>query len=163
MYITPIGSMCTSGPISQKPWQPLIDVQALFLVRVVLQADVDLQPARLALGSEIVVNFHCAAGDATRARADEDGRHLAALREVVLRSCAQDAEFFSCQLAHARTSSLRMDSSSSMARSGSILACTSPSTVMTGAKPQAPRHATVSSVKRPSSEVFFFPCRPRYS
>ena len=43
------------------------DVQALFLVRVVLQADVDLQPARLALGFEVVVNLHRAAGDTARA------------------------------------------------------------------------------------------------
>ena len=140
-----------------------LDVQALFLVRVVLQSDIDLQPARFALRFEIVIDLHRAAGDAARARADEDRRHLTALRKVVFCFRAQGAEFFSCQSAHERTSSLRMESSSSMARSGSILAWTSPSTVMTGAKPQAPRHATVSSVNKPSSEVFFFPCKPRYS
>ena len=140
------------------------DVQALLLVRVVLQPHIDLQPARFTLGLEIVVNLHCAAGNAAGARADENGRHLAALRKIMLRLRAQGAEFFSIQLVHACTPSfLRMESSSSIACSGSILACTSPSTVMTGANPQAPRHATVSSVKRPSSDVFFFPCSPRYS
>ena len=29
-YITPSGSICTSGPISQKPWQPLILMCRLF-------------------------------------------------------------------------------------------------------------------------------------
>ena len=141
-----------------------LDVQALLLVRVVLQPHIDLQPARFTLGLEIVVNLHCAAGNAAGARADENGRHLAALRKIMLRLRAQGAEFFSIQLVHACTPSfLRMESSSSIACSGSILACTSPSTVITGANPQAPRHATVSSVKRPSSEVFFFPCSPRYS
>ena len=30
IYITPMGSMCTSGPISQNPWQPLIFTCKLF-------------------------------------------------------------------------------------------------------------------------------------
>ena len=30
MYMTPSGSICTSGPISQKPWQPLILMCRLF-------------------------------------------------------------------------------------------------------------------------------------
>ena len=139
-------------------------MEALFLIRIVLEPHVDGKPPPLTLGLDILIDLHGAAGDAAGAGADQNGRHLLALLEGVAGVGLKDMEALPSQfgLDHtARSSFARISSSRARAASGVIFAWTSPSTVITGARPHAPRQATVSRVKRPSAEVFFRPARPR--
>ena len=139
-----------------------LDVQALFLVGVVLEADVHRQVPAFALGPEVFIDLHGAAGDAAGTGADQHGGGLLAAAQGPLGLVAQVAERVAGEL-HWAASSFRIFSSSSRALVGDILAWTSPSTVITGARPQAPRQATVSRVNMPSSLVLRLPDRPRYS
>ena len=102
-----------------------LHVQAVFLIAVVLQPHIDLQPARFTLGLEIVVNLHCAAGNAARTGADQHGRHLLALLQRVLCVCLKHMEAVPRQfcLCHAVSASfLRSSSRMASAASGVILA-----------------------------------------
>ena len=139
-----------------------LDVQALFLVGVVLEADVHRQIPAFALGPEVFIDLHGAAGDAAGTGADQHRGGLLAAAQGPLGLIAQVAERVAGEL-HWAASSFRIFSSSSRALVGDILAWTSPSTVITGARPQAPRQATVSRVNMPSSLVLRLPDRPRYS
>ena len=152
MYIMPMGSMWTRGPISQKPWQPLILTCRLFSSSVSCLRPMYTGRFRLSHS----------AGDAAGTGADQHGGGLLAAAQGPLGLVAQVAERVAGQL-HWAASSFRIFSSSSRALVGDILAWTSPSTVITGARPQAPRQATVSRVNMPSSLVLRLPDRPRYS
>lgn len=140
-------------------------MEALLLIGVVLKAHVDGQAPLLALGLDVVIDLHGAASDATGTGADQDGGHLLALLQGVpgvgLKHVEAVPGHFRSGFHTAAPSFFRMSASSFRTSSGVILAWTSPSMVMTGDSPQAPRHATVSRVNRPSAEVFFFPVRPR--
>ena len=142
-----------------------LHVEALLLVGVVLQSHVHLKAPLLALGLDVVVNLHGAAGDAAGAGADQDRGDLLALFQGVPGVGLKHVEAVPGHLRSASHTAVpsffRMSSSSSSAASGVIFAWTSPSMVITGARPQAPRHATVSRVNNPSAEVFFLPVRPR--
>ena len=141
-----------------------LDMEALLLVCVMLEAHINSQAPLFALGLDVVVNFQSTAGNAAGTGTNQDRGHLLALLQSVPGVGLEHMEAVSCHLrsgSHTAASFLRMSSSSSSAASGVILAWTSPSTVMTGANPQAPRHATVSRVNSPSAEVFFLSVRPR--
>ena len=98
-----------------------LDVEALLLVVVVVQADVDLQTAAFALLAEVVVDMHGTAGDAAGTGADQDGGHLRAHLEIVLCAAAHGGEFFTGQLHALCPSFARISSSSAIAASGAIL------------------------------------------
>ena len=109
---------------------------------------------------KLIINLHCAARDTAGTGADEN--HALLSGEPCLCLLTAGVQSLSRFNFHcAEPSFARISSSSATARSGSIFAWTSPSIVMTGARPHAPRHATVSSVNRPSSDVLRFPLRPR--
>ena len=106
---------------------------------------------------QALIDLHGAARDAAGARADKDDARIRFGQSP--RLCAAGSQIGSCGKFHSAAASFaRISSSRATALSGSIFAWTSPSMVMTGARPHAPRHATVSSVNRPSSDVF---CLPR--
>ena len=141
-----------------------LDVEALLLIGVMLEAHVHLKAPLLALGLDVVVDFQRAAGNAAGAGADQHGGDLLALLQGVAGIGLKHMEAVPghFRASHTAASSFfRISSSSARAASGVIFEWTSPSMVMTGARPQAPRHATVSRVNSPSAEVFFFPVRPR--
>lgn len=139
-----------------------LDVQALFLVGVVLEADVHRQIPAFALGPEVFIDLHGAAGDAAGTGADQHGGGLLGCGAGPAGPHCAGRRRVAGEL-HWAASSFRIFSSSSRALVGDILAWTSPSTVITGARPQAPRQATVSRVNMPSSLVLRLPDRPRYS
>ena len=141
-----------------------LHVETLLLIGVVLQAHVHLQAPLLTLGLQVVVDLHGAAGDAAGAGADQHGGHLLALLQGIPGIGLEHVEavprqFYLCHCA--APSFFRISSTRAKASSGVILAWTSPSRVITGARPQAPRHATVSRVNSPSAEVFFLPGQPQ--
>ena len=158
-YITPSGSICTSGPISQKPWQPLILMCRLFSASPwwVRQSPLGT------LLPQVLIHLHGPAGDTARTGTDQHVQGRSAPFQRLRRLFVHGAEALPCQLAHSAASFPRMASNSASAVSGVILAYTSPSTVITGARPQAPRQATVSSVNTPSALVLRLPSSFRYS
>ena len=125
------------------------------------QLHTHLQAPLLAGVLQTLVYLHGTAGDAAGAGADQNIGDLPALVQKRAGLCLQSVEPVSRQNTHLASSSLRMDSKRARAESGVILAWTSPSSVSTGDRPQAPRHATVSRVKRPSASVLRLPvsCR----
>lgn len=108
-----------------------------------------LQPALSAQRRQLLVDLHRSARDAARARAHED--------HAILRGPAHACAWARLAVSSALVAIFiprppplaRISSSKANALSGFIFAWTSPSIVMTGARPPAPRHATVSRVKMP--------------
>ena len=140
----------------------LLQVDSL-LTGLVLQTYRHRNAAGLACGSQVIVYLHGAAGDTARTGAHQHIQPAPALLHQLCRLCMQRMEPASRQLAHTAASLPLMASSSPMAASGVILANTSPSMVIVGARPQAPRQATVSSVNTPSALVLRLPSSFRYS
>ena len=137
-----------------------LDMEALLLVIVMLEANIHGDIALFALFLNVLIDLQRAAGDTAGTGADENGSNLLACFQRPLCLQAVSVEAVSCELAHALASFARISLMRATALSGVILEWTSPSMVITGARPQAPRQATVSSVNRPSSEVWRRPERP---
>ena len=130
------------------------------LAALFAQRHTGLELPLLAKLLKLIINLHCAARDTAGTGADEN--HALLSGEPCLCLLTAGVQSLSRSDSHcAEPSFARISSSSATARSGSIFAWTSPSIVMTGASPHAPRHATVSSVNRPSSDVLRLPLRPR--
>lgn len=98
-----------------------LDVQALFLVAVVLQADIHRQAPAFTLVFQVFIDFQRAAGNAAGAGADQHGGGLLAAAQGLLGLMAQIAERVAGQF-HWAASSFRIRSSSSRALVGVILA-----------------------------------------
>ena len=140
-----------------------LDVQALLRVTVVGQAHIHLQSPLGTLLPQVLIHLHGPAGDTARTGTDQHVQGRSAPFQRLRRLFVHGVEALPCQLAHSAASFPRMASNSASAVSGVILAYTSPSTVITGARPQAPRQATVSSVNTPSALVLRLPSSFRYS
>ena len=97
-----------------------LHMDALFRFGIVLQAHIDGQAAGLALGLQIFIDLHGAAGDAAGAGADQDGDRAAAGLQVLFGLSLIGVEHFTGESAHACASFFRISSSSFRAASGLI-------------------------------------------
>ena len=69
-----------------------LHVEALLLLVVVLQADINRQTALFALSLDILIDLHGAAGDAAGTGADQHRGHLLALLQSVFGICLEHME-----------------------------------------------------------------------